>query len=279
MAKKALTRIEEGDNAVSVAHGCAALLDAALAEQLGPATAEEEGLDCGGRLAVRSARRLMALKHHLEVCCEALARIRDELRPWRERRERAREELYELVKDLRQLCRRIFKQGAGDTFLGLHGALPREPKELHAVLRPVIVRLADAEWSLPEVELKGFGLKREELLQSMRDLHEELGTALAAIQEGETREAVAQTAKDRAEATHAEFLGKSVRFLRASLELAGLDDLAAKVQPGAGRRGRPAKKMTAPASAALPGGENALSAAGEARLLAEGEADEGDDGD
>ena len=52
MPRKTLVRIEEGLTTTSVAYGYAALLDAGLEEQLGPASPAEEGLDCGGRLAV-----------------------------------------------------------------------------------------------------------------------------------------------------------------------------------------------------------------------------------
>ncbi len=269
MAKKALARIDEGDTAAAVAVGCAALLDAGLAEQLGPATAEEEGLDCGGRLAVRSARRLQGLKHNLEVCREALARIRDELRPWRRRRERAHEALYDATKDIRRFCRGIFVDGDGDSFLGLHGSLPREPKELYAACNPVIGRLADAEWPLPKQRVGGFEIKRDKLVESMIRRYNRLGEALAAIKEGETREAVAQAAKNRASEVHAAFLAKSSRFLESALELAGLGDLAATVRPNVGRRGRPARKALAAVAVGLPGEAKALpSGLGRARLPA-----------
>ncbi len=235
MAKKALVRIDQGDTAAAVALGCAALLDAGLAEQLGPPAAEEEGLDCGGRLAVRSARRLQGLKARLEVCREALARIRDQLRPWRRRRERATEELYEVAKRLRQFCRGVFEDGTGDAFLGLHGRLPREPKELHAAFGPVVGRLADGEWPLPEQRLGDFKIKRDEMVRSVVQHHDDLGEALSAIKEGETREAVAQAAKNRAAEAHKCFLAKSSRFLETALDLAGLDDLAAAVRPGVAR--------------------------------------------
>ena len=259
MAKKALARIDEGDTAASVALGCAALLDAGLAEQLGPATAEEEGLDCGGRLAVRSARRLQALKHNLEICQEALARIRDELRGWRRRRKQANDRLYDRAKGLRDLCRGVFDGDEGDTFLGLHGTLPRQPKELHAAFGPVVRRIADVEWPLPE-HPGWVKVDRDELVRSLLETHDELGRVLAAIKEGETREAVAQAAKTRAAEAHKLFLGKSARFLEAALELAGLDDLAVTVRPNVGRRGRPPKKELA-AAADLPGEGRALPAA------------------
>ncbi len=249
MAKKALVRIEEGDTAASLAVGCAALLDAGLAEQLGPATAEEEGLECGGRLAVRAARRLQVLKHNLEVCQEALARVRDELRSWRRRREQAHEELHQVTKDLRQFCRGVYVDGEGDAFLGLHGNLPREPKELHALCRPLAGRLADAEWPLPQQRLEGFELKRDKMTDSLIKRYNRLDQTLAAIKQGETREVVAQVAKNRAAEAHSLFLAKSTRFLEATLELAGLADLAASVRPGVGRRGRPPKKIAATAGA------------------------------
>ncbi len=266
MAKKALARIEEGERAASVALGCAALLDAGLAEQLGPATEEEEGLECGGRLAVRAARRLQALKHHLEVCQEALARIRDELHGWRRRRQRAREELYDHVKSLRNLCRGIFDGDEGDTFLGLRGTLPRRPKELHAACGPLARRLADVEWPMPE-HPDWFKVDRDKVVRSLLEEYQELGRALDAIQEGETREAVAQVAKNRAAEAHKSFLGKSTRFLEIALELAGLDDLAAAVRPGVGRIGRPPQKKLAAAGPAA--GAKALPAAGGGSAVAE----------
>ena len=270
MAKKALVRIEEGETAASVALGCAALLDAGLAEQLGPAVEGEEGLDSGGRLAVRAARRLQALKHQVEICREALARVRDELRPWRRKRERAHEELYENIKHLRRFCRGVYQDGEGDDFLGLHGALPREPKELYAVCGPLASRLTDARWPSPPLRMEGIEFKRDNIAQQVLEHYDQLGEALAAIKEGETREAVAQAAKNRASETHAVFLAKSTRFLEATLDLAGLDDLAAAVRPGTGRRGRPAKKALAPAAAGLPGASAALPSAPDRAQLAAG---------
>ncbi len=259
MAKKALATIDEGDTAASVAVGCAALLDAGLAEQLGPATPEEEGLDCGGRLAVRSARRLQALKHNLEMCQEALARIQDELHGWRRRRRRVNEELYDQAKGLRDLCRGVFDDDEGDTFLGLHGTLPRQPKELHAAFGPVVRRIADVEWPLPE-HPRWLKVDRDKLVRSLIENYDELGRILAAIKDGEAREAVAQAAKKRATEAHTLFLGKSARFLEAALELAGLDDLALTVRPNVGRRGRPTKKALA-AATVLPVEGKALPAA------------------
>ncbi len=262
MPKKTLARIDEGVTAASVAYGCAALLDAGLEEQLGPATAEEEGLGCGGSLAVRIARRLQYLKHHLEACQEGLERIRDELRPWRGRREEAHEGLYDLAKKLRGFCRGVFHKVEGDAFLGLHGSLPREPKELHAAFGPLVRRLGDTEWPLPEKQVvKGVLLKRDKLVQQVSDAHRELGRTLAVIQEGETREAVAKAAKKRAKAAHDVFLDKSCRYLEAAMELGGLEDLAAAVRPGVGRRGRPAKAALAAAGGGLPGAGAALPAA------------------
>ncbi len=249
MPKKTLARIEEGETAASVALGCAALLDAGLAEQLGPATAEEEGLDCGGRLALRSARRLQVLKHNLEVCQEALGRIDDELHGWRRRRRRVNEKFYGKIKSLRNLFRNVFDDDEGDTCLGLRGTLPRHPKELHAVCGPVVRRLADGQWPMPE-HPAWLEFDRDKAARALIDAHQELGEALEAIRQGETRKAVAQVAKDRAAEAHKLFLGKSVRFLESALELAGLDELAATVRPGIGRMGRPPKKLAAAGTAA-----------------------------
>ncbi len=245
MGKKALAKIEEGVTASSVAYGCAALLDAGLVEQLGPGGADEDGLAGGGRLAVRVARKMQLLKHNFEISQEALARIRDELQPWRDRRDKAHHALYERAKDLRRFCRGVFPGRQGDAFLGLRGSLPREPKELYAAFGPVVRRLADPEWSLPEYIHEGISINRKTAVESALLLYRELGTSLAGVKEGEIREAVAQAAKKRAENAHNAFVGKGTRFLFAALELAGLDDLAATVRPGLGRQGRPAKKQLA----------------------------------
>ncbi len=271
MPKKTLARIDEGVTAASVAYGCAALLDAGLEEQLGPATAEEEGLGCGGSLAVRIARRLQYLKHHLEVCQEGLERIRDELRPWRGRRDETKDVLYDRAKNLRKSCRAAFGAGEGDAFLGLHGSLPREPKELHAAFGPVVGRLADARWPMPKFRMEGWKIKRDKLVRQLSDAHRELGSALAAIQEGETREAVAKAAKKRAKTAHDAFLDKSTRYLVAAMELGGLEDLAATVRPGAGKPGRPRKEL-AGAPSSLPGGGAALPPAPERARLPAAEA-------
>ncbi len=257
MPKKTLARIEEGETAASVALGCAALLDAGLAEQLGPATAEEEGLDCGGRLALRSARRLQVLKHDLEVCLEALARIDDQLHGWRRRRRQTNDRLYGKIKALRDVCRNVFDGDEGDTFLGLRGTLPRHPKELHAACGPVVRRLADGQWPMPE-HPEWLEVDRDKVARGLIDAHRELGEALDAVRKGETQKAVAQVAKDRAAEAHKIFLGKSTRFLESALELAGLDELAATVRPGVGRMGRPPKKL---AAADTPAAGKALPAA------------------
>ena len=268
MPKKTLVRIEEGETAVSVAYGCASLLDAGLEEQLGPAIAEEEGLGSGGQLAVRSARRLQALKHNLEMTQDALARIQDELRGWRRRRQRATEQVFDKAKRLRKLCRHYFEEGEGDDFLGLHGTLSSEPKKLHAAFRPVIGRLADLEWPMPQGTINGLTVDREELVEGLLEGYKELDRALTAVKDGTTREAVAKAARKRAAAAHNTFLGKCTRFLEAALELGGLDELAAAVRPNVGRRGRPPKEKQLAASA-LPGEGKALPAATESVLVAE----------
>ncbi len=261
MPKKTLVRIDEGETAVSVAYGCAVLLDAGLEEQLGPALPEAEGLGSGGRLAVRAARGLRLLRRGLGAAQEALARIEDELRGWRRRRTRVAEEVYDQAKSLRELCRGFFEAGEGDDFLGLHGSLSREPKKLHAAFGPMVGRLADLEWPAPQPTTRAVTVDREELVQSLIDGYRALDRVLAAIKGGTTREAVAKAARKRAAAVHNAFLGKCTRFLEAALELGGLDELAAAVRPNVGRRGRPQKhKELAPA--ALPGEGKALPAAG-----------------
>ncbi len=258
MPKKSLVRIEEGITASTAAYGCAALLDAGLEEQLGPATPEEEGLGPGGGLAVRVARRMEMARLQLEAAKEALERIRDELHRWRQRRDRASDKLYEVAKQLRGLSRGLFDGDEGDTFLGLRGTLPREAKELHAIFGPTVRRIGDAEWPMPEKTTKAIKIDREKLVESLMELHREVGECLQAIRTGETREAVAQAAKKRAADAHAAFVDKGSRFLEISLELAGLDDLAATVRPGVGRVGRPPKKKKLAAPASLPGGQKTL---------------------
>ncbi len=44
----------------------------------------------------------------------------------------------------------VFDGDEGDTFLGLHGTLPRQPKELYAAIGPIVRRIADVEWPMPE---------------------------------------------------------------------------------------------------------------------------------
>ncbi len=238
MPKKTLVRIEEGATATSVAYGSAALLDAGLAEWVGAGSAAEEGLDCGGRLSVRVARRLEQLRQQLEAAAEQVARISDELRRWRRQRDRANTQLYDKTKMLRGFCRGIFEGDQGDEFLGLRGTLPREPKELHAACGSMARRLADAEWPMPDFEVAGLAIDRERVVRSLVKAYGQLGEALASIKDGETREALAKVAKKRAVLAHNSFLDKSTRYLEAALELAGLEDVAATVRPGIGRRGR-----------------------------------------
>ena len=215
-------------------------------------TAQADQTQLGPALA---SCRAHPIGHH----SRALARVRDELRGWRRRRKQANERLYDWAKGFRDLCRGVFDEDEGDIFLGLHGTLPRQPKELHAALGPVVRRIADIDWPMPE-HSGWFKVDRDKLVRSLIETHDELGQALAAIKEGETREAVAQAAKTRAEEAHKLFLGKSARFLEAALELAGLDDLAVTVRPNVGRRGRPPKKELA-AAAGLPVEGRALPAA------------------
>lgn len=243
MPKKTLVRIEEGATATSVAYGCAALLDAGLAQQVGEATLAEEGLDCGGALAVRIARKQELLRHQLEAAGEYLDRVKDSLKRQRDRRQRATEELYDMVKSLRTLCRGAFEGSEGDTFLGLSGSLPREPKELYTLAGPLVRRVADSDWRLPEQILKSWKFERGGIGETMGKAYRELGESLAEVKESETRENIAKVAKRRAAKAHNTFLDKSTRYLEAALELAGLDDLAATVRPGVGRRGRPPKEL------------------------------------
>ncbi len=260
MGKKDLARIEQGSTASSVAYGCAALLDAGLEQQLGPAATDEEGLAAGGQLAVRIAHRIDLLRHQIDVSHEALERISDELRQWRRRRDRANGRLYDQAKALRELCRGVFAKGQGDEFLGLHGSLPREPKELYSTFGATVRRLADDAWPTPEKSLISWNLNRPKIVESLLKAHKELGQALAAIQEGETRQAVAKAGHKRAKEAHKVFLAKSTRYLEAALDLAGLADLVATVRPGVGRRGRPMKAELA----GLPAERKALPVAADA---------------
>lgn len=278
MPKKMLVKLEEGVTATSVAVECAALLDAGLDEQLGPASPDEDGLAEGGRLAVRAAKRLLLLKHNYEAASEAVSRIGDELHRWRTERNRANAVLYKKAKGLREACRGMFDGDEGDTFLGIRGTLPREPKPLHTVLGPVVRRLADFGWPIPELKHDYVKIDRDELATDVIKAHGQVGTALEAIQQGETQEKVAEAAQQRAKKAYRVFLGKSCRFLEASLELAGLDELAAQVRPNVGRRGRPPKELPG-AAAVLPGDGKALPAAsaGELPSSVSGEEGEGED--
>ncbi len=266
MAKKELVRIEEGTRTASAALACAELLDAGLNQQLGPATAEEAALQSGGGLALRIARRLAHLRHAFQSSREMLERVRDENRRWRRRRDRTFEALYDLVKRARGFCRNFYGKARADEFLGLRGQLPREPGELHLAAGPILHRLEDGEWPMPrrQVELKGFTVERQELAEDFADRYCELGTALDALDAGETREAIALAVKERAKEAFKTFQAKSARFLEAGLELAGLDDLVATVRPGVGRRGRPVKAGSA--AAALPAAAGQL-ADGAAKAL------------
>jgi hypothetical protein len=128
IAKKDLMRIEQSAAVSSAAFGCAGLLDAGLEEVLGPATTEEQRLPNGGGLAMRIGLRLAFLRQSYEAAKEALARVEDELRRERRRRDRAFNELYPLAKNFRKTCRGLYGKDEGDEFLGLRGDLPRTPK-------------------------------------------------------------------------------------------------------------------------------------------------------
>ncbi len=266
MGKKALVKLEQGLTASSVAFGCASLLDAGLEERLGSGYDDEQGLGNGGQLAVRVALRMQHLKHNFEVAQEALERIRDTLRADRKSRDVVTDKLYERVKDLRQMSRAAFEGDTGDRFLGLRGTLPREPKELHALTGPVVNRLADAEWPMPQTVTPSLTVDRDKSVRWVIELYRELDKALTKVKVSETRKAIALAAKERAEEAHDEFLGKGSRFLEAALDLAGLDDLAAAVRPDQGRRGRPPKKKLA---AAKPTANTTLLAAASAQIKAQ----------
>ena len=75
--KKELIRIEQSVSAVSAAFGCAQLLDAGLEQQLGPATADEEGLGSAGSLAVRAARRLAMLRQSFDAAADVIERAQE----------------------------------------------------------------------------------------------------------------------------------------------------------------------------------------------------------
>ncbi len=255
ISKKALVRIEEGARAISAAEGCAELLDVGLEEQLGPALAVEAKLPNGGGTALRVARRMATLSRSLKASKEVLERLRDELRRWRRRRDRAMSQVYDKAKHLRRGCRHLYGKARADEFLGLRGKLPREPGDLHEQLGPLIGRLADAEWPEPSRKgMRGLSFDREEAVDGLAERYGELGRALDAVDEGETREKMALMVKDRAEKIYETFRGRGTRYLIATLELAGLDELAATLRPGGRRPGRPAKAELAapPPAAALP---------------------------
>ncbi len=272
-AKKDLMRIEQSIAAASAAFGCAQLLDAGLEQQLGPAADGEEGLGSAGRLAVRAGRRLVMLRRSYEAATDALDRVQDELRRFRRRRGRAFRKLYEVAKDLRKICRGHYGKDQGDEFLGLHGDLPREPKELHLAFAPVVGRLADAEWPLPQPGYKGIKVDREKVVTQMIKLHGALGSALDEVGNGEMRETVAKAAKKRTKMAFEDFLGKSGRFLEAALDLAGLEELVATVRPGVGRKGRPSQ-----AQLGAPGPRPELPAGAEPKaLVSDAESDDSED--
>lgn len=239
IAKKDLMRIEQSATVSSAAFGCAELLDAGLEEVLGAATDDEQKLANGGGLAIRIGRRLAFLRQNYEVAKEALARVEDQLRRERRRRDHAFDELYPLAKDVRKALHGFYGKDEGDEFLGLHGSLPRTPKELHNAFASVIGRLVDDQWTMPQRLTKSLTADRKGLANEFKKAHGRLGLALGAIEEGETREAVLKVARKRAKTLFEDFTAKSARFLEAGLDLAGLDDLVAVVRPGVGRRGRP----------------------------------------
>ncbi len=269
MAKKELVRLEEGARTTTAAFACAELLDAALLEQLGPATADEAALASGGGMALRIGRRLATLSQRFQAARELLERVRDENRRWRRRRDRAFDRLYDLVKAARGLCREHYGKRQADEFLGLRGALPRVPRDLHHAAGPVRNRLLDDEWPQPRRRsaIAGLTVDRRELGKDFANRYRELGTALDALEAGDAREVIALAAKERAKEAFKTFEVTSVRFLEAGLELAGLDDLAAILRPGVGRMGRPAKALPA------TGGGKVL-AGGAAKALPADAADE-----
>ena len=278
IAKKDLMRIEQSAAVSSAAFGCAGLLDAGLEEVLGPATTEEQRLPNGGGLAMRIGLRLAFLRQSYEAAKEALARVEDELRRERRRRDRAFNELYPLAKNFRKTCRGLYGKDEGDEFLGLRGDLPRTPKELHNALAPAIGRLADDQWPMPRRRTQSVTADRTGLVDELAKAHGRLGRALGVIEEGETREAVLTVATRRAKKAFEDFTGKSARFLEAGLDLAGLDDLVGIVRPGVGRRGRPlGKTQLDKTQLDMPAPRAGLPAADELKALPAPAADEPDD--
>jgi len=275
VAKKELMRIEQSAAVGSAAFGCAGLLDAGLEEVLGPATTEEQTLLNGGGLAMRIGRRLAFLRQSYEAAKEALARVEDELRRERRRRDRAFDELYPLARNFRKTCSGLYGKAEGDEFLGLHGDLPRTPKELHDALAPAIGRLADDEWPTPRRTTRSLTADRKGLVNEFAKVHGRLGRALGVIAERETREAVLKAATRRAKKAVDDFTGKSARFLEAGLDLAGLDDLVGIVRPGVGRRGRPLGRTQLDTPAPVVG----LPAADTPKALPAPSADETDETD
>jgi hypothetical protein len=110
--------------------------------------------------------------------------------------------------------------------------------------------------------------------RDLTELRDALGDALDALAALDAQLTVAKAARQRATKAFDVFFGKGARFLESGLDLAGLEELAAQVRPGVGRRGRPRSAIAEPGRPPLAPGTLGLDAGADEPGLRPGEAPE-----
>jgi hypothetical protein len=241
--------MRQASETATAASTFADLLDRALARELGVS-----GEITVGEAARRIAARLGMLREAMQATAAVVSRAEDLMRGHRQARDQAAPELYSYLTQIRQFVRGFFGLRAGDAFLGLHGPTPEDPRELHDLAGEIIDRTADPKWPRPEASTRAVDFEPQGVARDLTERRDALGDALDALDALDAQLTVAKAARQRATKAFDTFFGRGARFLESGLDLAGLEELAAQVRPGVGRRGRPPKAIAEPGRPQLAAG-------------------------
>ncbi len=156
-------------------------------------------------------------------------------------RNTASAELTDQLSSVLSACDGIYGIKACRKLFGNHLTLPRDPRRLAKLGRRVHRRLTDDGFTLPEPKLKGWALsERQELATGVGGAVDRLDTALTALNDERKGSAGSRFVKSGAVDDFRRTLRYAGDCLAALYNLAGFDDLAARIRPKRRRKQRAA---------------------------------------
>ncbi len=198
------------------------------------------------------ARRVARLRRAMVDASREHFASNRKLEALRVRRDETVAKAYSELVEIRRQARRLLAKKA-PSVLGLRGRTRRKPRPLLRQIRTVVDCLSEPVTTIPTGS--GLEVRLAIWMQTLEPLVEVLESSIEAVTRGQTGAVVTLKGKRQAMGEFDQHFGRIGRFLKATYQLVGLDELAAQVPPSEPRQSRrktevrPARKVRSKAGA------------------------------